>query len=214
MTAANPDRAADFSAPPDGLCAKDFPSAPAAASESASESVLLSGPQRHRGTPRHEITMVDNLDLFAVKERPTTAAPREGSRAPERSPPRSSDSSFPARTGATPDADACRSGRSASRLLRSSSGSTCTAWQPFSRASLTHPSTLCYGAPLGLPSERSGQLVNSVLNLSTIFGAICHELYRGRIVFWFILVYNLEGQIFTPALPPVPPPPPQVSPDV
>jgi LPS-assembly protein len=166
--------------------------------------------------PRHEITMLDNwfaLNLFEVQARQPTADRPECFRAPEPLQHQSSNS-YPDLTGATPGADACRSGRNVARLLRSSSGSTYTAWQSSFYPNLTRPLPLCYGAPLSLPLARSGRTFNYALNLSTIFGSICHELYAFRAAVWFILVFNLQGQIFTPALPLPPPPPTQVSPDV
>src|ERR1035437_2348960 len=191
-TAASPDRAADFWAPPDAPGAKrlHYFSMPAWKA-SASGWVQPSDLERHRGTPRHGIAMVDNS--FVPAEPPPTAALRECSRAPEPwpLPARCLKGSLPEQTGAPRDAGFYRSGRIASRLLRSSSGSIYTAWQSFSRASLTRLLPVCYGARLSLP-------VN-VSILSSIFGFICHELYIVRVALPFILVFNLGGQVFRPA---------------
>jgi LPS-assembly protein len=115
-----------------------------------------------------------------------------------------------------PDGDGARSGRNASRLLRSTLGNIGTAF--VRRSSLTRATALCYGSRLSLsaspnfgpgPQPYKGPSTYASI-LSTIFTRLCHELSLGVVALLLFPSLNLSAQIFRP---PLPSPPQDVQPN-
>lgn len=107
------------------------------------------------------------------------------------------------------NADGGRSGRTASHLLRSTRGNIDIAYavrRPSllcpPREPLTRRRQLCYRAPLRAGTRPVSRLSTLVSFLRIIFGRICHELYCLPLAVLLFTGLHLEGQTFTPALPP------------
>lgn len=110
-------------------------------------------------------------------------------------------------------ADDGRSGCNDAPPHRCPPDNTGIALQPSRNLSLlTAVPPVCYRARLSSRSELHGTSVLARPFLGNTIGGFCHELYWLRLIFFLLLMMRLQGQTYTPALPPPPPPSPIAQP--